>query len=75
MDYNTKKEKKQTFVRKNSKKILTSNKCSVILRVENTNNCSMKGGVKMTEAKYIGKISPILSDDWTDKVPSYYSYY
>ena len=28
----------------------------------------------MTEAKYIGKISPILADDWTDNVPSYYSY-
>ncbi len=29
----------------------------------------------MTEAGYIGKISPILADDWTDNVPSYYSYY
>ncbi len=29
----------------------------------------------MTEAKYIGKISPILADDWTDNVPSYYSYF
>ena len=29
----------------------------------------------MTEAKYIGKISPILYDNWTDNVPSYYSYY
>lgn len=29
----------------------------------------------MTEAKYVGKISPILFDDWTDNTPSYYSYY
>lgn len=29
----------------------------------------------MTEAKYIGRISPILADDWTDNVPSYYSYF
>ncbi len=29
----------------------------------------------MTEAKYVGRISPILSDDWTDNVPQYYSYY
>ncbi len=29
----------------------------------------------MTEAKYIGRISPILADNWTDNVPSYYSYY
>lgn len=29
----------------------------------------------MTEAKYIGRISPILKDDWTDNVPQYYSYY
>lgn len=29
----------------------------------------------MTEARYIGTISPILSEDWTDNVPSYYSYF
>lgn len=29
----------------------------------------------MTEAKYIGRISPILADDWTDNVPLYHSYY
>lgn len=29
----------------------------------------------MTEAKYIGRISPILADNWTDNTPSYYSYY
>ncbi len=29
----------------------------------------------MTEAKYLGNISPILSDNWTDNTPSYYSYY
>lgn len=29
----------------------------------------------MTEAKYIGRISPVLADDWTDKVPTYYSHY
>lgn len=28
----------------------------------------------MTEAKYIGRISPILADDWMDNVPSYHSY-
>ena len=64
----------QTFVRKFFKKILTSNKCSVIVRVENTNTCSKRGGITMTEAKYLGRISPILADDWTDNVPSYYSY-
>lgn len=29
----------------------------------------------MTEAKYLGNISPILSDNWTDNTPTYYSYY
>ena len=29
----------------------------------------------MTNAKYIGNISPILYDNWTDNTPSYYSYY
>lgn len=29
----------------------------------------------MTEAKYIGRISPILADDWMDNVPSYHSYF
>lgn len=29
----------------------------------------------MTEAKYIGRVSPILADDWMDNVPSYYSYF
>lgn len=29
----------------------------------------------MTEAGYIGRISPILKDDWTDNVPQYYSHY
>lgn len=33
-----------------------------------------RGGIKMTEAKYLGRISPILADDWMDNVPSYYSY-
>ncbi|MGM9551093.1 MAG: LysM peptidoglycan-binding domain-containing protein [Clostridia bacterium] len=29
----------------------------------------------MTNTTYVGKISPILKDNWTDNVPSYYSYY
>ena len=29
----------------------------------------------MTEAKYLGNISPILYENWTDNTPSYYSYY
>lgn len=29
----------------------------------------------MTNAKYVGKISPILYDNWTDNTPSYHSYY
>ncbi|MBR5535547.1 MAG: LysM peptidoglycan-binding domain-containing protein [Clostridia bacterium] len=28
----------------------------------------------MTEAKYIGRTSAILNDDWMDNVPSYHSY-
>lgn len=29
----------------------------------------------MTEAKYLGNLSPILCDNWVDNVPTYYSYY